>query len=79
MLMHYLRPKEKVMAQNGTVAYVTQLPKCDIHTDHEAQYDASIRINGRRTWANICEELFKDPTLGASLGTGRGQKLEVRK
>lgn len=67
------------MAQNGTVAYVTELPVCDIHGDHDADYDASIVYNGRRTWANVCEALFKDPALRAGLGTGRGQKLEVRK
>ena len=60
---------------NGEVVLVAKLPKCDIHSDHPAAYDCSILYNGRRTWANICEELFQDPALGAGLGIGRGQRL----
>lgn len=66
------------MAENGTVAYVTKKPTCDIHGDHAADYDASIVFNDRRVWANICEAVFKNPAAGASLGTGRGQRLVVR-
>lgn len=66
------------MSKNGTVAYVVRKPACDIHGDHDADYDASIVYNGRRTWAFICQELFDNPELGAAVGTGRGQKLEVR-
>jgi len=64
------------MPKNGTVAYVTRLPKCDIHGDHDALYDASIVYNGRRTWAMVCQESFDQ--LGGHLGLGRGQRLEVQ-
>lgn len=64
-------------AMTMTTAKVARLPKCDIHSDHDAEYDCSIIYNGRRVWANICQELFDDPALGAGLGTGRGQKLLV--
>lgn len=62
---------------NGTIARVSKLPTCNVHGDHPAAYDCSIIYNGRRVWAFICEDLFRDPALGAGLGIGRGQKLEV--
>ena len=64
------------MAENGTVAYVAVIPACDVHGDHPAVYDASIAIDGRRTWANVCQDVFD--RCDGQPGTGRGQKLEVR-
>ena len=66
------------MAKNGTIAYVSRLPKCDIHNgQHDAKYDAAI-VQGnppRRVWANVCEDAFK--TFAGELGLGKGQELVV--
>lgn len=62
------------MPKNGTVAYVSKLPTCDLHGDHEARYDLKIPGDGR--WGNVCEELY-DGWGRPELGLGRGQRLEV--
>lgn len=69
------------MAKNGTVAYVAELPECDIHkfvlgdaTPVQAAYDGKTKGG---PWANMCEECF--PIHGVGLGLGRGQRLEVQK
>jgi hypothetical protein len=65
------------MAKNGTVAYVGRIPTCDIHGDHPAAYDIGyIPHGGRTVWGFVCEALFKE--YGGRLGTGVGQKLELR-
>ena len=61
----------------GEEVAVIALPICDVHGDHQAEYDCSIIYNGRRTWAYICQALFDDPAMGAGLGMGRGQRLVV--
>lgn len=80
-----LRPKEKLMAKNGTVAYVIALPNCDIcqYVDlkppaeiNKAEYDV-ITNNGQ--WGNVCPDHRKTHSMHPDrLGVGIGQKLEVR-
>lgn len=72
------------MAKNGTVAYVLSMPNCQGCPDstsrvHPAVYDASIYptpTSRTRIWGYVCEEAFQRGH--GALGTGRGQKLEVR-
>lgn len=80
-----LRPKEKLMAKNGTVAYVIALPKCDIckyidmsppEDQADAEYDV-LTITGQ--WGNVCPPHRKTHARYPNrLGVGIGQKLEVR-
>lgn len=68
------------MAKNGTVAYVSKLPQCDLHAAMgapgvEAKYDFKMK---QGPWANGCEACWKDNRAFADLGLGKGQKLEVR-
>lgn len=79
MIMH-IRPEEKIMANNGTVAYVSKLPLCDFckqnGINRPAEYDFK---TDQGPWANGCELHHKKYRLHDTLGTGKGQKLEVRK
>lgn len=73
------------MAKNGTIAYVAQLPLCDIckyvgndsekDSPRTALYDVKTK-NG--PWAFVCEEHRTSHAVSAQLGLGWGQKLEVR-
>lgn len=74
------------MAKNGTIAYVTELPECDIckHVGNDsekaspaiARYDV-VTKDGR--WAFVCgRHLATHAKHPNELGTGRGQKLEVK-
>jgi hypothetical protein len=62
---------------DGSTAYVAELPPCDIHrhirnVEIAARYDAALRRGG---WAYMCEDCFT--VYGIGLGTGRGQRLIV--
>ena len=74
------------MAENGTVAYVPQLPPCDIckmndggkTADNElalAAYDSRLNVGGQ--WAYMCSIHYTLYGLG-ELGIGKGQRLVVR-
>jgi len=72
------------VAKNGTIAYVSQIPDCDVCKDYyrnwpsmirKAQYDAKTASG---PWANLCEFHWKLLTY-QKLGLGLGQKLEVRR
>lgn len=63
------------VADSGAVAYVTELPSCDIHrtvsdTVVPAGYDGATRFG---SWAFMCDGCFL--TYGLGLGIGRGQRL----
>lgn len=57
----------------GDIVRVTELPKCDLCRENDAQYDA--KIKGRSRWGYMCEECFQ--MYGEGLGTGKGQMLVV--
>lgn len=60
------------------IAYVTQLPDCDIHKSLLDKPGVPAAYDGKTVqgpWANMCEECFG--THGVGLGTGRGQRLIV--
>lgn len=62
------------MAGDGTWTVVTVIPPCDINNAHGAAYaDASINVNGRRVWGNVCRSCFF--LHDGRLGTGAGQEL----
>lgn len=69
------------MAKNGTEAYVSKLPMCDIHKYDKgvdniiAIYDAKTK---RGPWANMCQECFDENAMFTELGTGKGQHLFVK-
>lgn len=66
------------MADNGTKAYVTFLPKCDFHDrQHDAKYDFKTQPLGpfKGSWGNGCEDAFLKNGIG--LGLGLGQELIV--
>lgn len=77
------------MAENGTVAYITEADAktrvCDIckyigtTSEREspalAKYDLKTK-DGR--WANVCENHRKTHAMFDTLGIGKGQRLEVR-
>lgn len=56
-------------------AYVPKLPNCDFGDDQTALYD--FRTMGG-SWAYGCEEHYQMYRMHKTLGTGKGQKLEVR-
>ncbi|WP_430788148.1 DUF4314 domain-containing protein [Actinoplanes sp. G11-F43] len=63
------------VAASDAVAYVTELPPCDIHramsdTVIPAGFDGSTRLG---PWAYMCDGCFK--AYGLGLGVGRGQRL----
>ena len=66
------------MADNGTVAFVSELPNCDFgHSDTpggvvKARYDFRT-TDGR--WANGCAEHYDSHRLHETLGLGKGQRL----
>ena len=67
------------MAKNGTVAYVTALPECDIHKMNgvpgvPAEFDFKTTSG---PWANGCEACWKDHRAYRELGIGKGQRLVV--
>lgn len=65
--------------QNGTIAYVKELPSCDIKRPGctgTASYDFQMAVG---SWAFGCESCWKRTRQYATLGIGKGQKLEVRK
>jgi hypothetical protein len=60
---------------SDAVAYVTELPPCDIHrhlrgTVIPAGYDGATRLGA---WAFMCDGCFT--AYGVGLGVGRGQRL----
>lgn len=57
------------MATDHTVAYVSRIPNCDVHTDVLAEYDAKIPGG---PWGNLCGQCYT--VSGASLGLGKGQR-----
>lgn len=62
------------MATDYTVAYVSRIPNCDLHSMSTgetvpAEYDAQTS-DGR--WASVCQEHFE--LEGSSLGLGKGQR-----
>lgn len=66
----------------STRVIVSELPNCDIHKyvlgiakPVTACYDGATLLGSQ--WANMCEDCFQ--TYGVGLGTGRGQKLILRK
>jgi hypothetical protein len=76
----------ETMAKNGTIAYVTGLPTCQIckflpddvdsaEPPRTAEYDFKTQEG---PWAYGCEPHYKALRLYSELGTGKGQKLEVR-
>lgn len=62
------------MPKAGMEAVVSQLPPCDLHPDRPAGYDFRTQAG---FWMFGCERCFR--LMGLGLGTGRGQKLIVRK
>lgn len=55
-------------------ARVYTMPKCDFHGKaHDAEFDFRTR---RGFWGNGCQQAFEE--FGVGLGTGRGQRLELR-
>lgn len=69
------------MASNGTMAYVRELPDCDIckyfpdypsRPPRKAHYDVKT-VDGR--WANVCEQHRASHAMYKELGLGRGQRL----
>lgn len=69
------------MAKQGTVAKVAMLPKCDFHPIHfpdrpapDAQYDFRSK-DGR--WGYGCVVCWRRFRMHETLGTGKGQKLEL--
>lgn len=64
---------ETLQDARETLAYVSKLPKCDF-CDKQAEYDGKTAMG---PWANMCTLHFGQ--YGTGLGTGRGQKLTVRK
>lgn len=69
------------MAKNGTVAFVSVLPKCDfphgsdVTPNPDAEYDFRTK-DGR--WGNGCRMHWLSYRMHSDLGVGKGQKLEVR-
>lgn len=71
------------MPRNGTVAFVSALPPCDICKmnagDMKGENVALAKYDARTVagpWANMCVTHFALHTNG-ELGTGKGQRLEV--
>lgn len=67
------------MAKDGTVAYVAQMPDCQIHgmmgrKGVPAKYDFKTKDG---PWAYGCEACWKDERAYPTLGVGKGQKLEI--
>jgi hypothetical protein len=64
------------MAKNGTVAYVSTIPKCDICYYSQERKITPSAYDGKTIhgpWANMCALHFSD--VGTGLGIGRGQRL----
>ena len=57
----------------STQVEVSSLPKCDFCLA-DAKYDAKTTLG---PWANMCETHFRQ--FGMGLGTGKGQKLILKK
>lgn len=56
------------------VAYVEQKPLCDFDKSHgSAEYDGATTLG---PWAYMCLSCYNK--YGTGLGTGRGQKLELK-
>lgn len=71
------------MAENGTVAYVTEMPQCDIHkyynreTGVPATHDVRTKTGA---WANVCDDHRATHAMHPNkLGIGIGQKLKLYK
>jgi hypothetical protein len=73
------------MAENGTVAYVTQLPECDIckYVGTQSEKDSPARAlydfrtkDGR--WAMGCAPHWESHRMHEGLGIGKGQMLVVK-
>lgn len=73
------------MTENGTVAYVTKLPECDIckYTGTQSEKEspavavADVRTKDGR-WANVCSGHLDDNRMYPDYGIGKGQMLVVR-
>jgi hypothetical protein len=73
------------MAENGTVAYVSTLPLCDIciHVGTQSEKDSpAIAIADVKTkdgrWANVCQSHRETHAMYEDYGIGKGQMLVVR-
>ena len=70
------------MAENGTIAYVAELPACNFpHSMVDGGDPTPAKYDFRTDtgqWAYGCEEHFQAHRMHETLGTGKGQKLEVR-
>jgi hypothetical protein len=81
-----LRPKEKIMAENGTVAYMNELPPCDICRLFPDEGDSAVPPRTaaydfktqQGPWANACQTHYEKFRLYDDLGLGKGQKLVAR-
>lgn len=76
------------MAQNGTLAYVGELPPCDFCKDFtkaiagnelavevtKAKYDFRTKTG---QWANACPSHYRVHRMHRELGVGKGQRLMV--
>jgi hypothetical protein len=66
------------MAENGTIAYVAEIPMCDFcrmngEPNVPAGYDGKTRLG---PWANMCPTHFGLHGIGTGLGVG--QRLVLR-
>lgn len=52
---------------------VEKLPRCALHGDRDAEYDAKTTAG---PWGYLCQECFQ--SVGLGLGVGLGQRLVVR-
>jgi hypothetical protein len=67
------------MAKNGTIAYVSTLPKCDLcpaSCRNDAEYDFQTQMG---SWAFGCSAHWKEYRASEKLGIGKGQRLEIRR
>ena len=72
------------MPANGTIAYVAELPECDIckhigtpderATPARAEYDIKTK---QGAWAFACAPHREAHAYYSELGTGKGQQLQV--
>jgi hypothetical protein len=73
------------MAQNSTIAYVTELPECyfckNTGTQSEKDSPAKAEFDFRTKtgpWAFACMAHYEANRMYPTLGLGKGQRLEVR-
>jgi hypothetical protein len=77
--------EETNMAENGTVAYVSKMPECDVckYTGTQSEKDSpALAIADVKTkqgpWAYVCQPHRETRALYADYGVGKGQMLVVR-